>query len=507
MDRGESTEPAGLSPIGTGGKGSAGPGRGEGDRRGYGSFDTWSRVTSTPNVPFGRFTPVKGGMVSVYVCEECGYNTPEWLGRCPNCGEYGSIEQERSAPSDTKASSGSGRNVAKPRKLSGIDARRQPRQSTGLSELDRVLGGGLVPGSVVLLGGPPGIGKSTLLLQWGGRWEAEGGPVLYLNGEESGSQIARRARRIGSTTDRVELVSETTVEAITHSLDELQPSLVFVDSIQTVTSEDSGGMPGSMAQLRAVTQALVRAAKQHTVPFVLIGHVTKQGEIGGPKRLEHMVDTVLYFDDAQRGHRFLRSAKNRYGPTGELGIFEMSESGLEPIDDPGQYFCRTRDGQSGCMLTVALEGTRPLLVEVQSLVTPSQYGTPQRSATGLPHKRLLMHLAVLEKKMELPLGTQDVFVNVAGGLRLDDPGADLAVAMAIASSFRDVKLPPRTLGIGELGLTGQLRSPGQIETRLKEVKRLNSRNVLLAGTDDGSVDVEGVTRVNSVSEAADFLVS
>lgn len=442
----------------------------------------------------------------MFVCKECGHSRPDWLGRCPNCSRYGTLEEtEPTGTDEADGGSWDGSPSVDARSLSELASEELTRVSSGLSELDRVLGGGMVPGSVVLIGGPPGIGKSTLLLQLAARWGVDEGPVLYLNGEESGPQIARRARRLGCEPEDLELVNPSSVEAVTENLTDWKPSLIFVDSIQTLTSEESGGMPGSVAQLRAITQAVVSAAKESHVPVVLVGHVTKEGDIGGPKRLEHMVDTVLYFDDSDRGYRFLRSAKNRFGPTGELGIFEMTGEGLKPVSDPGQYFRPDGNPDSGRMLTVSLEGSRPLVVEVQALVTPSQYGTPQRSATGLPSRRLVMLVAVLEKKLGFPMGSQDVFVNVAGGLRLDDPGTDLAVALALASSFGDTVLPAGAVALGEVGLTGRIRPSSQTRRRIREARRLQYEPVLTP-TAEGVEEDDGVLRiVDDLKRAIDVL--
>lgn len=421
------------------------------------------------------------------------------MGRCPNCKEFGTLEETEDESSDSSGDASTG-SAPESTTLDSAASDEHSRRSTGLSELNRVLGGGLVPGSVVLLGGPPGIGKSTLLLQWAHDWDASDGPALYVNGEESKSQIARRAERIDCQSEDVELLPVQTVESFTRNLEEWKPSIVFIDSIQTVSSEESNGTPGSMAQLKAVTQELVDAAKKNNLPFVLVGHVTKEGDIGGPKRLEHMVDTVLYFDDSEEGYRFVRSAKNRFGPTGELGIFEMTENGLVPIDTPGEYFSSSQESEPGRALTVALEGTRAILVEIQALVTPSQYGTPQRTATGIRDKRLQMIVAVLEKKLDLPLGTQDIFVNVAGGLKLRDPGTDLAVALAIASSFQNRRLPNRAVSIGELGLTGRIRPPAQRTRRLREAEHLEANPVIgHLGDDapDSGMDVETITKIGS----------
>ncbi len=439
----------------------------------------------------------------MFVCEDCGYTSPDWLGRCPSCNQFDTLQ--KTAPTEKKESSFSPPAV-ETEPLNEISDSSAQRQHTRIGELDRVLGGGLVPGSVVLLGGAPGIGKSTLLLQWAENWDADGSPVLYVNGEESAGQVARRARRIDAAADNLELLNINKIEALTSSITKLNPSLVFIDSIQTVTSEDSSGMPGSVGQLRAVTQKVVKAAKQHGVPFVLVGHVTKEGKIGGPRRLEHMVDTVLYFDDARRGYRLIRSVKNRFGPSGEIGLFEMTGKGLLPISDPGSYFRSSDRRASGCALTITLEGSRPLLVEVQALVAPSRFGTPQRSTTGYPARRLYMMLAVLEKKLQLPLGDQDVFVNVTGGLSLEDPGADFAVALAVLSSSHDQPLPPQTTAVGELGLTGELRPPSQADRRIKECLRLNCEPVFIGGNSEDIKNAGEVHCSRTIAQAAEVLL-
>ncbi|MFB6347577.1 MAG: DNA repair protein RadA [bacterium] len=438
----------------------------------------------------------------MFVCSECGYSSHDWMGRCPNCNQFDTFEEDSGEADDSSGETAPLNEDSET--LSDISTEKQSRFPTGLSELDRVLGGGMVPGSVALIGGPPGIGKSTLLLQWADSWPVDDGPVLYINGEESKQQVARRARRINSLSDNVELIPVELIESLTAKIDQWDPSLVFVDSIQTVRSEESNGSPGSVSQLRAVTRELVDTAKKRNIPHVLVGHVTKEGKIGGPKRLEHMVDTVLYFDDSDRGYRFVRSAKNRFGPTGELGIFEMTESGLNPIENPGEYFCSTDGRSSGRALTVALQGTRALMVEVQALVTPSQYGTPQRTATGLPEKRLKMMVAVLEKKLGLPLGTQDIILNVAGGLTLDDPGTDLAAVLSIISSFHDSTLPQRLVGLAELGLTGRLRAPAQIDRRKREAIQLQSEPIVVGGNHDTS-DSDSVIGVETLSELSNTL--
>lgn len=438
-------------------------------------------------------------MANQFKCTECGYQTPKELGRCPHCDEFGTFEKMQSSDSKSKSN-----DEAVTTNLAGVDTDEQTRIDTGINELNRVVGGGVVPGSVLLLGGPPGIGKSTLLLQWGTKWPNK--DVLYINGEESPAQIARRANRIEASPDCFNLTHPEYIENVTKNMKKYDPGIVFVDSIQTVKSEESNGSPGHPSQMRAVVQELVEAAKRYAVPFVLIGHVTKEGQIGGPKLVEHMVDTVLYFDSSQgTDHRFLRATKNRFGQTGELGIFEMTARGLNSIDDPGAHFRDTQKGASGCALSVSMEGTRPLLVEVQALAGPTQYSSAQRTTTGYPYDRLLMLCAVIEKRFEkVQLNEQDVFINIAGGLQLDDPGLDLAATLSIISSFADFPIQSNLVAMGEVGLTGHLRTPSNIERRAEEARRLTDGPILIGGETD-RVSGDRIRKISTLDNARKVL--
>ena len=408
-----------------------------------------------------------------YICGECGYESAKWMGKCPQCDswntmtEFAEVKVKSSAPAGTAVS----------QKLSKVVPLPQKRISAGMSELDRVLGGGLIRGMVVLLGGDPGIGKSTLLLQAADTLAADG-VVLYVSGEESASQIKMRADRLGMKND-IDVLCETDLDQIIDEATNTRCSVLIVDSIQTIISEESAGAPASVSQVRAATARLTRYAKETGVIVLIVGHVTKDGNIAGPRVLEHIVDTVLYFEgDRHEGLRLLRAVKNRFGSTNEVGVFEMGDGGMREVADPSRLFL-SGEIAPGCCVTCAMEGTRPILAEVQSLLTDNAFGNPRRTSAGVDTGRLSLLLAVLEKKAHLRLSTKDVYLNVVGGLRLDERSTDLAVALCVASAMMDLPLPPRTAALGEVGLTGEVRALSRIETRLNECVRLGYDTVLL----------------------------
>jgi len=408
-----------------------------------------------------------------YICGECGYESAKWMGKCPQCDswntmtEFAEVKVKSSAPAGTAVS----------QKLSKVVPLPQKRISAGMSELDRVLGGGLIRGMVVLLGGDPGIGKSTLLLQAADTLAADG-VVLYVSGEESASQIKMRADRLGMKND-IDILCETDLDQIIDEATNTRCSFLIVDSIQTIISEESAGAPASVSQVRAATARLTRYAKETGVIVLIVGHVTKDGNIAGPRVLEHIVDTVLYFEgDRHEGLRLLRAVKNRFGSTNEVGVFEMGDGGMREVADPSRLFL-SGEIAPGCCVTCAMEGTRPILAEVQSLLTDNAFGNPRRTSAGVDTGRLSLLLAVLEKKAHLRLSTKDVYLNVVGGLRLDERSTDLAVALCVASAMMDLPLPARTAALGEVGLTGEVRALSRIETRLNECVRLGYDTVLL----------------------------
>ena len=419
---------------------------------------------------------------SVFTCQQCGYQTPRWLGRCPDCGEWDSLVEETVVPAASRT--GASRATAshtKPQPLAKVQPPAQPRLATGIGELDRVLGGGLVGGSAVLVGGDPGIGKSTLLLQACDGVSRQGLTALYVTGEESLVQVKLRAERLGLRTDGLLVLAETDSEAIAAHIHNARPDFAVVDSIQMVYRADVGSAPGSVSQVRECAGQLVRLAKDSGVPVALVGHVTKQGAIAGPRILEHMVDTVLYFEgDKYRSYRLLRAVKNRFGPTNELGVFEMRNDGLAEVGDLADLFVSSRRrAVPGSVVVPTIEGTRALLVEVQALVSRANFGTPERKVSGLDRNRVAMLLAVLEKRAELVLGGHDVFVNVVGGVRIVEPAADLATAIAIASSFTDRPVPPGLAVLGEVGLAGEVRGVSQLDLRLGETARLGWTNAIV----------------------------
>lgn len=404
----------------------------------------------------------------VYLCSDCGAEFPKWYGKCPTCGEWGTLS-EYHVPREGKRAS---REVRESVPLTDILLEKEsPRTSTEIPEVDRVLGGGFLPASVVLLGGNPGIGKSTLALQMVAKLSD---PVLYISAEESEEQIALRARRLGIDSKQLTLTGENRWESIREQLSVQKTKYFVVDSIQTVYTDILDTLPGTISQLRECGQGVLDVSKTRNLTAVIIGHVTKEGVIAGPKTLEHMVDTVLYLEgDPRHDYRILRATKNRFGTTNEMGVFEMTFKGLKEVANPSELFLADRkDGVAGSAVLASVEGSRPILVEVQALVSNASFGTPQRNVTGFHIRRLAMLLAVLEKRLNFPMGTKDVFVNFVGGMRIDEPAADLAVISAIASSFKDKPIPPGTVLVGEVGLGGELRPVSRIEKRIQEARQL-----------------------------------
>jgi DNA repair protein RadA/Sms len=418
-------------------------------------------------------------VVVQFTCSECGATAGRWLGRCPGCGAFGTLVEELHG-SDGRPPAGAPR---APERLGDVEVAEAARLTTGVAELDRVLGGGLVPASLVLVGGEPGVGKSTLLLSALGAVARSGRQALLVTGEESVAQVRLRADRLGGADD-VSILAETELESVCATLERERPAVCVIDSVQTLYAAELGSAPGSVAQVREAASRLLRVAKQSGVATILVGHVTKDGAVAGPRVLEHLVDCVLQFEgDRYHAHRVLRAVKNRFGSTNELGVFEMTSSGLVGVPDPSTLFGATRAGEVGAAVAVALEGTRPILLEIQALVSRTDLAMPRRVGTGVDPKRLAMIVAVLARHAGVPLGSADVFVNVAGGVRIDEPGADLAVALAIASAARGAPVKDGVASFGELGLTGRLRAAAQAERRLEECAKLG---VTMALVPDGT---------------------
>ena len=434
---------------------------------------------------------------SVFFCGECGYERTKWLGKCPACGSWNTmLEQKKisSAPSINNLT------YAHAIPLADVTTTASGRVSSGIGELDRVLGGGIVPGSVTLLGGDPGIGKSTLLMQTAAELTKQG-TVLYVTGEESASQLKLRAERLGVGGDML-ILAENDLSAIESEVDRVKPAYVMIDSIQTMYSADCSGTNGSISQIREATSLITRMAKRTGAATFIVGHVTKDGAIAGPRILEHMVDTVLYFEgDRQDSFRLLRSVKNRFGSTDEIGVFEMRSTGMAEISDPSTLFITGAD-LPGCAVTCAMEGTRPMMVEVQALLSTSPFSNPRRMAAGLDNNRLVLLLAVLEKKAGLRFYDKDVYTNVVGGIRLDERAGDLAVAMCIAGAGADIALPPRTAILGELSLTGEVRPVNRLDKRIQECARLGFSHIVVPNSDTlPKVDGLNYTRVKNIREA------
>lgn len=430
-----------------------------------------------------------------FICGECGYESAKWMGKCPQCDSWNTMTE--SAQVKVKAAS-PGSSVSQ--KLSKVTPLPQKRVSAGMEELDRVLGGGLLRGMAVLLGGDPGIGKSTLLLQAADALGRDG-IVLYASGEESAAQIKLRADRLGMKND-IDILCETDLEHIIDEAIAVKCNVLIIDSIQTMFSEESAGAPGSVSQVRAATARLTRFAKDTGVVVFIVGHVTKDGNIAGPRVLEHIVDTVLYFEgDRHEGLRLLRAVKNRFGSTNEVGVFEMCDNGMREVVDPSKLFL-SGESAPGCAVTCAMEGSRPILAEVQALLTDNAFGNPRRTSAGVDAYRLSLMLAVLEKKAHLKLSNKDVYLNVVGGLRLDERSTDLAVALCVASALMDVPLPKHTAALGEVGLTGEVRGVARIDPRLSECARLGYSTVLVPKlTKKPKIDGLTIVPVSTVGEA------
>ena len=424
---------------------------------------------------------------SKWVCQNCGYETVKYIGKCPDCGQWGTLVEE--AFSENNASKNSAKivlNDIAPCLINEIEIDRSIRFSTGIEEFDRVLGGGLVQGSIVLIAGDPGIGKSTILLQTGKAICKDGRKALYVSAEESASQVKLRAQRLGVKSDSLYIYSQTNFEAIKRQIDEIKPEILIIDSIQAVYSDGVTSSPGSVSQIRECTNILLDIAKNKNITVVVVGHVTKEGNIAGPKVLEHMVDTVIYFEgDRYKSYRLLRCMKNRFGTTNEVGVFNMCDDGLHEISNPSEMFLneRTKNNTPGSVIIATNEGTRPLLIELQALVGTTPYPSPRRVSNGIDYNRLLQILAVLEKRIGLNLSKQDVYVNVIGGLEIDEPAADLGVALAVATCARDVVVSADTVIVGEIGLSGEIRAVNNIDKRIKEAEKLGFKRIIIPASD------------------------
>lgn len=448
---------------------------------------------------------------TTWICQQCGASSPAFLGRCPGCGEWNTMVETLDARSETPTRGKVARVDAETRltPLDRIEPQGESRIALGISEFNRVLGGGLVPGELVLIGGDPGIGKSTLILQAAGELAAQGAQVVYVSGEESVQQIKLRADRLNIDSGNVLLMAETDLDTILGVAEDVRPGLLVVDSIQTVMIDEIGSAAGSVSQVRESTGRIMQWAKRSSVPTFIVGHVTKEGAIAGPRVLEHMVDAVLYLE-GERFHqyRILRAVKNRFGSTDEVGVFEMASTGLQEVRNPSEAFLEERAERTpGSTVAVTMEGSRPILVEVQALATPSNFSMPRRSANGLDNNRLQLLVAVLQKRVGLGLGTQDVYANVVGGLRIQEPAADLAIAVAVASSLRDRPVDPGTVCIGEIGLSGELRTVTQLERRVQEASRLGFRRAIIPAR-SGNLPPSSrlgldVVPVSTVAEAID----
>jgi DNA repair protein RadA/Sms len=448
---------------------------------------------------------------TIFVCQNCGHQSRKWIGQCPDCAEWNTMVEERfRATAQAAAASGSfsSRVVqSAPVAFSDIESQDDSRVASGIEELDRVLGGGIVAGSLVLIGGAPGIGKSTIVIQMADYLGRGGAKVLYVSGEESERQIKMRGERLGLVADNLFILPETNLQNIVGATEKLRPDFVIVDSVQTIYSEKIESAPGSVSQVRDVAGELMMFAKQSGTPVFLTGHVTKEGSIAGPKTLEHIVDTVLYFEgDRHHNHRIIRATKNRFGAANEIGVFEMTNAGLVPVGNPSEVFLKERpEGASGSVVTVCMEGTRPMLVEVQALVSSTKSASGRRMAQGFDYNRASLLIAVLEKRLGFQLAGDDVFVNVAGGLEVDEPAADLGVVAAIASSFRNLQIAPETAVFGEVGLTGEVRGVLQAQARAREAQTLGFKKLIVPASNKVGLEKLLGTRVVGVKNLEEAL--
>ena len=421
------------------------------------------------------------GKSTIFFCQNCGYESSKWMGQCPGCREWNTMVEETVVTAGKGKSTKTAHEKAVPASFSEISLEKEERMQTHIEELNRVLGGGLVPGSLTLVGGDPGIGKSTLLLQVCREMSADGHKVLYISGEESLKQIKLRANRIGEFSDNMRLLCETNLEIIEETLEREKPEIVVVDSIQTMYQESVSAAPGSVSQVREATGVFLRLAKGFNISILIVGHVTKEGTVAGPRVLEHMVDTVLYFEgERNASYRILRGVKNRFGSTNEIGVFEMQEKGLEEVKNPSEYLLSGRpEDASGAVVACSIEGTRPVLLEVQALVTQTNFGMPRRTAAGTDYNRVNLLMAVLEKRCRYEMSRYDAYVNIAGGLKMSEPALDLAIIMALVSSLKDRPVNPKTMIFGEVGLSGEVRAVSMAEQRIHEAVKLGFEACIL----------------------------
>ncbi len=445
---------------------------------------------------------------TIFVCSDCGYESPKWLGKCPACNSWNTFYEEKVQTTTASGSSVKLKETAKPLSLNKVEGKEAVRTKTGVEELDRVLGGGIVKGSLILLGGEPGIGKSTLILQICDKL-ANDEKVLYVSGEESAEQVKLRADRLNIKNDNIMFLGETDIDAIEAEVIEMKPKLVVIDSIQTMYSNEITSAPGTVSQVREITARIMKCCKQNKITTIIIGHVTKDGNIAGPRVLEHMVDTVLYLEGERYfSYRILRSVKNRFGSTNEVGMFEMQNEGMIEVTNPSKVLISEDQGQvAGAAIVCSLEGTRPLLVELQALSTQSFYGIPKRTGNGIDFNKIALIVAVLEKRAHLNLGNQDIYLNVVSGMKINEPAIDLGIALVIASSFKNSYIPKDLAIIGEVGLTGEIRSVNMIDKRLKEAERLGIKKCIIPKNNKNllkntyKLDIIGVRNINEALNA------